>query len=69
MNHVIMLFSALTRSFGRLQPLRAKGWDRALVEFTVAMLTNSESEPKQPLAKRLHEISCPGNDTKPVFHG
>ncbi|XP_031249100.1 uncharacterized protein LOC116137323 isoform X2 [Pistacia vera] len=44
---------------GYTKPLRAKGWDRALVEFTAEMLTNSESEPKQPLAKRLHEISCP----------
>ncbi|XVF24281.1 hypothetical protein REPUB_Repub13aG0114100 [Reevesia pubescens] len=44
---------------GYTKPLRAKGWDRALVEFTAAMLINGESEMKPPLAKRLHEISCP----------
>ncbi|OVA01561.1 hypothetical protein BVC80_8867g15 [Macleaya cordata] len=41
------------------KPLKVKGWDRALVEFTVAMLTDSESESKPPLVKRLNEISCP----------
>ncbi|XP_010543662.1 PREDICTED: uncharacterized protein LOC104816498 [Tarenaya hassleriana] len=40
---------------GYTKPLRAKGWDRALVEFTVAMLT----EKKPPLAKRLKDIKCP----------
>ncbi|KAJ0047027.1 hypothetical protein Pint_06704 [Pistacia integerrima] len=54
---------------GYTKPLRAKGWDRALVEFTAEMLTNSESEPKRPLAKRLHEISCPGNDTVLIVTG
>ncbi|KAL5734544.1 hypothetical protein ACOSP7_032405 [Xanthoceras sorbifolium] len=44
---------------GYTKPLRTKGWDRALLEFTAAMLTDNESEPKPPLAKRLHEISCP----------
>lgn len=44
------------------QPLKAKGWDRALVEFTVATLTdNNGSEKKPPLSKRLQEIKCPGN--------
>ncbi|KAL3521341.1 hypothetical protein ACH5RR_019490 [Cinchona calisaya] len=42
---------------GYTKPLRVKGWDRALVEYTVAMLTDSSSKP--PLAKRLSEISCP----------
>ncbi|KAK6233357.1 hypothetical protein QUC31_005763 [Theobroma cacao] len=44
---------------GYTKPLRAKDWDRALVEFTAAMLINGKSEMKPPLAKRLHEISCP----------
>ncbi|OMO89949.1 hypothetical protein COLO4_19495 [Corchorus olitorius] len=44
---------------GYTKPLRARGWDRALVEFTAAMLLNDQSENKPPLAKRLHEISCP----------
>lgn len=43
-----------------MQPLRTKGWDKALVEFTAAMLTDTEFESKPPLSKRLHEISCPG---------
>lgn len=44
------------------QPLKAKGWDKALVEFTVATLTdNNGSEKKPPLSKRLQEIKCPGN--------
>ncbi|CAN4105318.1 unnamed protein product [Withania somnifera] len=41
------------------KPLRVKDWDRALVEYTVAMLTDSASESKPPLLKRLSEISCP----------
>ncbi|XP_043702485.1 uncharacterized protein LOC122652726 [Telopea speciosissima] len=44
---------------GYTKPLRVKGWDRALVEYTVAMLTDSASESKPPLEKRLNEISCP----------
>ena len=44
-----------------MQPLRTKGWDRALVEYTAAMLTDTETESKPPLEKRLHKISCPGN--------
>lgn len=43
-----------------LQPLRVKGWDRALVEYTIAMLSDSPSQSKLPLLKRLSEISCPG---------
>ncbi|PQQ10827.1 uncharacterized protein Pyn_34370 [Prunus yedoensis var. nudiflora] len=44
---------------GYTKPLRVKGWDKALVEYTAAMLTDTSSESKPPLAKRLHEISCP----------
>ncbi|KAK8611002.1 hypothetical protein V6N13_131067 [Hibiscus sabdariffa] len=44
---------------GYTKPLRTKGWDKALVEFTAAMLLKGESERKPPLSKRLHEISCP----------
>ncbi|KAK2637267.1 hypothetical protein Ddye_032059 [Dipteronia dyeriana] len=44
---------------GYTKPLKAKGWDRALLEFTAAMLTDTDSVPKPPVAKRLHEISCP----------
>lgn len=44
---------------GYTKPLRTKNWDRALVEFTATMLTDSESESKPPLGKRLQEIKCP----------
>ncbi|KFK38473.1 hypothetical protein AALP_AA3G117400 [Arabis alpina] len=45
---------------GYTKPLRAKGWDRALVEFTVATLTdNNGSEKKPPMSKRFQEIKCP----------
>ncbi|KAL3653378.1 hypothetical protein CASFOL_003059 [Castilleja foliolosa] len=39
---------------GYTKPLKVKGWDKALVEYTVAMLTDSAPEPK-----KLSEISCP----------
>ncbi|KAA8539722.1 hypothetical protein F0562_026414 [Nyssa sinensis] len=45
--------------YGYTKPLRAKGWDKALVEYTAAMLTDSASESKPPLTERLGEISCP----------
>ncbi|KAM7253734.1 hypothetical protein ACFE04_031416 [Oxalis oulophora] len=44
---------------GYTKPLRAKGWDRALVEFTAATLINTETERKQPLGTRLNQIQCP----------
>lgn len=56
----------LTWMLVHMQPLRVKGWDKALVEYTAAMLTDTSSESKPPLAKRLHEISCPGNSYNPI---
>ncbi|KAI5670344.1 hypothetical protein M9H77_10708 [Catharanthus roseus] len=44
---------------GYTKPLRVKGWDKALVEYTIAMLSDSSSQSKPPLSKRLSEISCP----------
>ncbi|XP_073100484.1 uncharacterized protein [Elaeis guineensis] len=44
---------------GYTKPLRSKGWEMALLEYTLAMLTDSASKP--PLTKRLAEISCPGD--------
>ncbi|KAI3891144.1 hypothetical protein MKW98_007449 [Papaver atlanticum] len=46
---------------GYTKPLKTKGWDKALLEFVVAMLTDSESESesKPPLSQRLKDISCP----------
>ncbi|KAG6390831.1 hypothetical protein SASPL_148576 [Salvia splendens] len=41
---------------GYTKPLRVKGWDRALAEYTVAMLTDSMPNSNY---KRLSEISCP----------
>lgn len=46
-----------------LKPLRAKGWEKALLEFTAAILADSASESK-PASARLSEISCPGNQAK-----
>lgn len=44
---------------GYTRPLRTKGWDRALVEFTAEMLASSVPESNPPLPERLKEISCP----------
>lgn len=44
---------------GYTKPLKCKGWERALLEFTLAMITDSASEGKPPLKKRLKDISCP----------
>lgn len=44
-----------------LQPLRTKGWDKALLEFTVEMLVGSVPESNPPLPERLAEITCPGS--------
>ncbi|XP_075500220.1 uncharacterized protein LOC142538805 [Primulina tabacum] len=44
---------------GYTKPLMIKGWDRALVEYTVAVLTDTASNLKPPLAERLKDISCP----------
>ncbi|XP_073017372.1 uncharacterized protein [Primulina eburnea] len=45
---------------GYTKPLTIKGWDKALVEYTVAVLTDETSNQKPPLAERLNNISCPG---------
>ncbi|KAL2898003.1 putative hydrolase YugF [Bienertia sinuspersici] len=44
---------------GYTKPLRTKDWDRALVEYTVAMLTDPQAKIKLPLEKRLQNIACP----------
>lgn len=44
---------------GYTKPLRTKDWDRALMEFTVAMLTDPLAKLKPPLEKRLQNIACP----------
>ncbi|XP_027357254.1 uncharacterized protein LOC113866629 isoform X2 [Abrus precatorius] len=44
---------------GYTKPLRTKDWDRALVEYTAAMLLDEESKTKTSLSDRLHKISCP----------
>ncbi|KAI3783553.1 hypothetical protein L1987_42637 [Smallanthus sonchifolius] len=41
------------------RPLRAKGWDRALVEFTAETVASSLPESNPPLQERLSEITCP----------
>ncbi|KAH9310431.1 hypothetical protein KI387_025466, partial [Taxus chinensis] len=44
---------------GYTKPLKCKGWEKALLEFTLAMILDSGSEGKPPLKKRLKDISCP----------
>ncbi|XP_051143069.1 uncharacterized protein LOC127259640 isoform X2 [Andrographis paniculata] len=44
---------------GYTKPLKIKGWDKALLEFTVATLTDSDSQAKPSITERLNEISCP----------
>ncbi|KAJ6831683.1 uncharacterized protein M6B38_347930 [Iris pallida] len=44
---------------GYTKPLRAKGWEMALLEYTIAMLTDSALKSARPLTKRLSEITCP----------
>ncbi|GJU46319.1 putative hydrolase/acyltransferase [Tanacetum coccineum] len=41
------------------RPLRTKGWDRALLEFTAEMVASSVPESNPSLTERLNEISCP----------
>uniref|UniRef100_A0A2P2JJJ3 AB hydrolase-1 domain-containing protein n=1 Tax=Rhizophora mucronata TaxID=61149 RepID=A0A2P2JJJ3_RHIMU len=53
---------------GYTKPLRIKGWDKALAEFTAAMFANLESESKPPISEQLHQISCPGNCSRPTSH-
>ncbi|KAG6513474.1 hypothetical protein ZIOFF_023804 [Zingiber officinale] len=43
---------------GYTKPLKAKGWERAFLEYTLALLTVSSSK-KPPLSERLAHISCP----------
>ncbi|KAI3964032.1 hypothetical protein MKX01_014313 [Papaver californicum] len=44
---------------GYTKPLKTKGWDKALLETVIALLTDSESESKPRLSHRLKDISCP----------
>ncbi|GAB4832111.1 hypothetical protein Ancab_006131 [Ancistrocladus abbreviatus] len=51
---------------GYTKPLKTKNWDRALIEYTAAMLTDSAPEPKPSMAKRFHQIACPGDTDRLV---
>ncbi|KAF3774917.1 2-hydroxy-6-oxononadienedioate/2-hydroxy-6-oxononatrienedioate hydrolase [Nymphaea thermarum] len=44
---------------GYTKPLRVKGWDKALLEFTIAMLVHTETEQKTAIKNRLSDITCP----------
>ncbi|XP_027104046.1 uncharacterized protein [Coffea arabica] len=44
---------------GYTKSQKVKGWDKALAEFTAAMLADSSSQSKPQLSKRLSDISCP----------
>ncbi|CAM0950444.1 unnamed protein product [Alopecurus aequalis] len=43
---------------GYTKPLRSKGWEKALLEYTISMITDTPRS-KVPVSKRLSEISCP----------
>lgn len=51
------------------QPLRCKDWERALLEFTLAMIVKPATgmQPKDALGKRLKEITCPGESHTIIF--
>lgn len=44
---------------GYTKPLKAKGWEMALLEYVIAMLTDSTPKSTPSLTKRLSEITCP----------
>ncbi|XP_037433739.1 bifunctional epoxide hydrolase 2-like [Triticum dicoccoides] len=44
---------------GYTKPLRSKGWETALLEYTISMITDSSPKSRVPVSKRLSEISCP----------
>ncbi|XP_068642923.1 uncharacterized protein [Aristolochia californica] len=44
---------------GYTKPLKTKGWDQALLAYTISMIADTSMELKPPLRKRLHEIKCP----------
>ncbi|CAN6469536.1 unnamed protein product [Victoria cruziana] len=43
---------------GYTKPLRVKGWDKALLEFTIAMLADTETVQKRSI-NGLSDITCP----------
>uniref|UniRef100_A0A0D9XWB4 AB hydrolase-1 domain-containing protein n=1 Tax=Leersia perrieri TaxID=77586 RepID=A0A0D9XWB4_9ORYZ len=44
---------------GYTKPLRSRGWEMALLEYTISMIMDSTSTSKVPVSERLSEISCP----------
>lgn len=44
---------------GYTKPLRSRGWERALLEHAISMITDSAPKSRLPVSKRLSEISCP----------
>lgn len=57
-NYRVLMQKLKTMSF--LQPLRSRGWEMALLEYTISMIMDSISSSKVPVSERLSEISCPG---------
>ncbi|KAL5991393.1 hypothetical protein ACLOJK_012301 [Asimina triloba] len=53
------LCAILHSSIALMLPLKVRDWDKALLEYTLAILTDSGSKSKTPLSRRLTEISCP----------
>lgn len=44
---------------GYTKPLKAKGWDRALLEYIIALVADSGDESNPSQSRRVHEIKCP----------
>lgn len=44
---------------GYTKPLRSRGWEMALLEYTISMIADSASTSRVPVSNRLSEISCP----------
>ncbi|KAL4325163.1 hypothetical protein GQ457_11G010000 [Hibiscus cannabinus] len=62
-NHYVRM---IIDKFGVAAPLRTKGWDKALVEFTAAMLLKGESKTKPPLQNVMVSLlssDCHTGDT------
>uniref|UniRef100_A0A0E0J617 AB hydrolase-1 domain-containing protein n=1 Tax=Oryza nivara TaxID=4536 RepID=A0A0E0J617_ORYNI len=51
--------AVLRSSVGVRMPLRSRGWEMALLEYTISMIMDSISSSKVPVSERLSEISCP----------
>ncbi|XP_031485717.2 uncharacterized protein LOC116254460 [Nymphaea colorata] len=45
--------------YGYLKPLRAKDWEKAVLEYIIALFTSTKPKKMAPCKRRLSEIACP----------